>query len=124
MRHLGRTHGICLTWLHDEIRLGRCDLGYIDTTLQAADIFTKFFPDRKKDVWGDVRRLIGVLDPVEIPSRVGGEGHGHRTAVDRIGSQGKAQAATYPLAAYEAPLAAAACGLHEFSRWTRVSKIN
>ena len=42
MRHLGRTHGVSLTWLKDAIDSGRVDLGYIETDKMAADISTKF----------------------------------------------------------------------------------
>ena len=76
MRHLGRTHGISITWLNDEVSRSTCSLRYIDTLRQAADIFTKFFPKRKQSTWDDVRRLINVLSPEEIVEMVGQPGRG------------------------------------------------
>ena len=42
MRHMGRTHGISCTWLHDETSKPTIDLRYIVTADMAADIFTMF----------------------------------------------------------------------------------
>ena len=63
MRHMGRTHGISLQRMHDEIRKGYCELRYIDTAKMAADAFTKFFPQAKASVWTEVRKLVNVLSP-------------------------------------------------------------
>jgi len=76
MRHLGRTHGISITWLHDETTKPTCTLRYIETSRMAADIFTKFFPHRKKDTWDQVRKLINVLSPDERKQMVGSPGEG------------------------------------------------
>ena len=43
MRHMGRTHGVSLSWISNEIKCKRLDLGYINTGDMAADIFTKFY---------------------------------------------------------------------------------
>ena len=82
MRHLGRTHGISLSWLHDEIHKPTCCLSYIPTHLQAADIFTKFFSPCKHEAWHISRRLINVLSPDEIEELSGGPGgsYEHTTA--------------------------------------------
>ena len=74
MRHIGRTHGISLAWLHDEIHKPTCILSYIPTHLQAGDIFTKFFPHAKREAWRISRRLINVLSPDEIEELSGGPG--------------------------------------------------
>ena len=66
MRHLGRTHSISITWLHDEMSKNTFRILYISMILQAADIFTKFFPRAKKTIWGNVRRFINVLDEEEL----------------------------------------------------------
>ena len=43
MRHMGRTHGICLTLIHGEVAVTkRTKLGYIGTEQMAADMFTMF----------------------------------------------------------------------------------
>jgi hypothetical protein len=44
MRHLGRTHGISISYLHQEQKTNYVKLGYINTDKMAADIFTKFYP--------------------------------------------------------------------------------
>jgi len=76
MRHLGRTHGISIRWLHDEISKQTCSLDYIPTEYMAADIFTKFFPDLKRHTWDKVRQLINVLSPGEVEDLVGTPGAG------------------------------------------------
>ena len=55
MRHLGRTHGISIQWLHDETTKDTCELHYIETSSMAADIFTKFFPQSKASTWTEAR---------------------------------------------------------------------
>ena len=47
MRHLGRTHGISIAYLHQEAKKEHHKLGYITTDQMAADLFTKFYPKRK-----------------------------------------------------------------------------
>ena len=47
MRHMGRTHGVNLTFLYDCIESGQVKHGYIETHNMCADLFTKFFGDRK-----------------------------------------------------------------------------
>jgi len=78
MRHLGRTHGISITWLHDEVAKPSCNLSYIATKYMAADIFTKFYPNDKHVTWNAVRRLINVLGPEEQESMIGFSGEGWR----------------------------------------------
>ena len=65
MRHMGRTHGVSLSWLNEEIREKRIDLGYIETEGMAADIFTKFYPCRKREGWTPHMQLIIVLSDEE-----------------------------------------------------------
>ena len=43
MRHMGRTHGVSLSWISNEIKCKRFDLGYIHASDMATDIFTKFY---------------------------------------------------------------------------------
>ena len=76
MRHLGRTHGISLTWMCDETHKDTCNPGFIGTDRQAADLFTKFFPPGKVDAWNTSRRLVNVLSRDEINSMAGTPGRG------------------------------------------------
>ncbi len=60
MRHLGRVHGIAISWLHERIgkRPDRCniDLCYARSEQMSADIYTKAFSD--KDKWDHALKLI------------------------------------------------------------------
>ena len=88
MRHLGRTHGISIQWLHDETTKETCELHYIETANMAADIFTKFFPQAKASTWTEARKLINVLSPEEFEEMVGDPGGGYLS----LKSQGKVMA--------------------------------
>ena len=83
MRHLSRHHGISLTMIHDEVLSGKICLGYISTHDMKADIFTKFYADRKRDVWASVRHLINVTHPSEVGDMWGRPGIGHICAAYR-----------------------------------------
>eukprot|EP00971_Amphidinium_carterae_P267617 5308821-Amphidinium_carterae.1 len=45
MRYLGRTHRVSIAWLHEVFKGDNMILNKCDTSLQAADIFTKSFTD-------------------------------------------------------------------------------
>ena len=60
-RTLGRTHGVCVAWLHENFTNGHFDLIYEKTDAQAADIFTKGFTDQVK--WEHACRNINHVDP-------------------------------------------------------------
>ena len=71
MRHIGRTHGICIAWLSErfktfnlEERVPDFRMKVCPTDYMSADIFTKFFI--KKDKWEHALRLIGHCDPKEL----------------------------------------------------------
>ena len=83
MRHMGRTHGVSLTWITNELKEKRCELGYIKTKYMAADIFTKFYPKDKKDIWASVRQLIGVFTPDEVNLRMETSGVVYIIATER-----------------------------------------
>ena len=83
MRSMGRTHGVGLSWITEEIKCGRVSIGYIITTDMAADIFTKFFTKEKKDIWAAVCRLICVFKPGGEVGAIGMAGKGHLTATAR-----------------------------------------
>ena len=51
MRHLGRTHGISIAYLHDSFTKGRYNLLYENTAAKAADIYTKACTDAEKWKW-------------------------------------------------------------------------
>ena len=48
MRHLSKTKGISVAWLHQICEPDDVLLRYISTSLMAADIFTKMFTDKIK----------------------------------------------------------------------------
>ena len=64
LRHLGRTHKVDLAWLHETFSDAGFNLGYIKTTDQAADIFTKAFT--APDKWFLARWLIGHVTRKEL----------------------------------------------------------
>ena len=68
-----------------QLKAAKYSLGYIGTDLMAADIFTKFYPQRKKDTWSKVCRLICIY-PKEPDHLLdfGRAGHGHAAAVARM----------------------------------------
>ena len=84
MRHMGRTHGVSLSWLTDEIKQGRLDLGYIKTDRMAADIFTKFYPKAKKETWKKMCMLVSIHKDSEFRHYFGTAGVGHETAMARL----------------------------------------
>ena len=84
MRHMGRTHGVALSWLSGEIREKRCELGYIKTSDMAADIFTKFYPREKKETWRQMCGIICVFGPDDWDKKLGTCGIGHATAMERM----------------------------------------
>ena len=83
MRHMGRTHGVSLTWISNELKSRRADLGYIRTKHMAADIFTKFYPKEKREVWKSMKHLINVYGPDEECAMFGTAGIGYLTALER-----------------------------------------
>ena len=51
MRHLGRTHGVSVAWMHEQLSIHPfTDLIYTESHEMAADIYTKAFTDA--DRWG------------------------------------------------------------------------
>jgi hypothetical protein len=56
MRHLGRTHKVCIQWIHERFQEKDMLLTICPTALQAADIFTKAFSNADK--WKEVIGLI------------------------------------------------------------------
>ena len=61
MRHLSRTHGISISWLHEQCREDDIEMRYITTTLMAADIYTKAFQDAVK--WNNLCEQINLIEP-------------------------------------------------------------
>ena len=58
MRHISRTHGVNIQWLHDVYAKGDLQMMYTRTEAQCADIFTKNFRDVSK--WNKAVQDIGV----------------------------------------------------------------
>ena len=65
MRHLGRTHGISIAWLHEILTLhGNIKLVYEQSHLMTADIYTKAFSDPAR--WEHALLLANVLSDKQI----------------------------------------------------------
>ena len=81
LRHIKRTHGVCLRWLAERFRDLRCNLFYERSALQAADIYTKAFTIPAE--WDKALRLINVLHPARFWDGARADLHG------QMGSQHK-----------------------------------
>ena len=64
LRHVKRTHGVCIRWLAERFSNPLYHLFYERSALQAADIYTKGFTVPSE--WDRVARLINVLDPARF----------------------------------------------------------
>ena len=60
MRHLGRTHGVAISWLNETYRRGTFALRYEPSASMAADVFTKGFTN--PEAWDSVCWLVSVVD--------------------------------------------------------------
>lgn len=60
IRHLNRTHNVCLKWMHEVVSGPNFELQYCNTKDQIADIFTKPFPNRKASEWMGLIILLGI----------------------------------------------------------------
>jgi hypothetical protein len=61
LRHMGRTHKVCLKWLHERIVNEDIELEYCVSSEQAADVFTKAFTEPTK--WEEALANINVGAP-------------------------------------------------------------
>ena len=61
MRHLERSHGVSISWMHEMFTRDYMHLAYEVTDRMAADIYTKAFNDGRK--WKHACLQIGLLDP-------------------------------------------------------------
>ena len=59
LQHIGRTHGVSVSWLHDVLTKGHFKLQDVHTKRQCADVFTKAFS--VPEAWQLAIRLIGVV---------------------------------------------------------------
>ena len=72
MRHITRTHGVNIQWLHDLYKKGEFRAIYTSSESQCADIFTKSFKDVPK--WKQAVDNIGVAPPgakIAMPPKPG-----------------------------------------------------
>ena len=67
MRHLERTYGICIGWMHAIFQEGYVSLAYEVTAKMAADIHTKSFKDSVS--WTHACQLINIFPPEQIGSQ-------------------------------------------------------
>ena len=61
MRHLNRTHGVCISWLKERFDEDGYNLFYERSAKQSGDIYTKMFDSADK--WAAVCYLINIIDP-------------------------------------------------------------
>ncbi|CAE7705382.1 unnamed protein product [Symbiodinium sp. KB8] len=66
MRHLERTHGISIGWMHSIFQEGYVSLAYEVTAKMAADIHTKSFKDSVS--WTHACQLINIFPPEQLGS--------------------------------------------------------
>ena len=67
MRHLERSHGISVAWMHDVFQASYVSLAYEVTAKMAADIHTKAFRDGLS--WQHACQLINIFPPQQLSSQ-------------------------------------------------------
>ena len=67
MRHISRTHGVNIGWLHDLFQRRIFGITYSRTEAMAADIFTKTFKELPK--WQHAIKLIGIRPSGSRPEK-------------------------------------------------------
>ena len=67
MRHLERSHGISVAWMHDVFQANYVSLAYEVTAKMAADIHTKAFRDGLS--WQHACQLINIFPPQQLNSQ-------------------------------------------------------
>lgn len=67
MRHLERSHGISIVWMHQMFQLDHIDLAYEITARMAADIHTKDFSGAIQ--WRHACQLINIMPPEDLSCR-------------------------------------------------------
>ena len=60
------------------------DIQYIESRYMPADIFTKFYPDRKEEDWVHHRSLINILHKDEVPTAAGAPATGSPIVRSRL----------------------------------------
>eukprot|EP00439_Symbiodinium_sp_Y106_P047311 s7424_g6.t1 len=73
MRHLERTHGISIGWMHSIFQEGYVSLAYEVTAKMAADIHTKSFKDSVS--WTHACQLINIFPPYEVTAKMAADIH-------------------------------------------------
>ena len=66
MRYVGRTHGMCIAWLHEQYMAGGYTLEWTASHQMAADIFTKAFTN--PEAWNAACWLVSICDSDEVHS--------------------------------------------------------
>ena len=87
MRHLERTHGISIGWMHSIFQEGYVSLAYEVIDKMAADIYTKSFKDSV--TWTHACQLINIFSPALIGSQeiMDLVRHTHAQSADKKGYQ-------------------------------------
>ncbi len=70
MRYLSRTHGVCVSWVHEQFTAptSKLALAYELSASMCADIFTKGFTDALK--WKAACSLINIGNAADLPSQI------------------------------------------------------
>ena len=63
LRHVSRTHRVCLDWTFEVMQSETVSMRYVNTKFQIADMMTKAFT--KKDTWNTLLELSAIGRPVE-----------------------------------------------------------
>ena len=71
LRHMKRTHGVSLAWVHERVSGDDVHLYDCSTQAMAADIFTKQFTN--SIIWRRVCMLVGVVDSKFVGKVVPGQ---------------------------------------------------
>ena len=76
MTHLGRVHGIQISWIAQECAKVYVASGYMLSDKMAANIHTKAFPEERREEWVRHRQTINVFNMTEDVRLIGRPGHG------------------------------------------------
>ena len=69
MKHLGRTHGICIGWLSEQLARQTFEIVYEPSSTMAADVFTKAFSN--PFAWAHALELVGLCPSADVEDMVG-----------------------------------------------------
>ena len=68
LRHVSRTHRVCLDWTFEILQSDTVSMRYVNTKYQIADMMTKAFT--KKDAWQYLLDLSAITKPINEKKKV------------------------------------------------------